>query len=48
MERDYEYAVKRHISDLPSAKEIGLTAAEKTLKRLNAKKNQFNKIACCF
>ena len=48
MERDYEYAVKRHISDLPSAKEIGLTAAEKTLKRLNAKKISSTKLPVIF
>ncbi len=48
MERDYEYAVKRHISDLPSAKEVGLTAAEKTLKRLNAKKISSTKLPVVF
>ncbi len=48
MERDYEYAVKRHISDLPSAKEIGLTAAKKTLKRLNAKKISSTKLPVVF
>ena len=48
MERDYEYAVKRHISDLPSAREIGLTAAEKTLKRLNAKKISSTKLPVVF
>ena len=48
MERDYEYAVKRHINDLPSAKEIGLTAAEKTLKRLNAKKISSTKLPVVF
>ena len=48
MERDYEYAVKRHISDLPNAREIGLTAAEKTLKRLNAKKISSTKLPVVF
>ena len=48
MERDYEYAVKRHISDLPKAREIGLTAAEKTLKRLNAKKISSTKLPVVF
>ena len=48
MERDYEYAVKRHISDLPSAKEIGLSAAQKTLKRLNAKKISSTKLPVVF
>ena len=48
MERDYEYAVKRHISDLPSAKEIGLSAAQKTLKRLNAKKISSAKLPVVF
>ena len=46
--RDYEYAVKRHICDLPSAKEVGLTAAEKTLKRLNAKKISSTKLPVVF
>ena len=48
MERDYEYAVKRHSSDLPSAKEIGLSAAKKTLKRLNAKKISSAKLPVVF
>ena len=48
MERDYEYAVKRHSSDLPSAKEIGLSAAQKTLKRLNAKKISSTKLPVVF
>ena len=48
MERDYEYAVKRHSSDLPSAKEIGLSAAKKTLKRLNAKKISSTKLPVVF
>ena len=38
MERDYDYSVSRHFSDLRSAKEIGTSAANKTLKRLNPKK----------
>ena len=48
MERDYEYAVKRHSTDLPSAKGIGLSAAKKTLKRLNAKKISSTKLPVVF
>ncbi len=38
MERDYDYATAIHFSDLPSPEQIGLTAAERTLKRLNPQK----------
>ena len=48
MERDYEYAVKRYFTDLPSADEIGLIAAKKTLKRLNPKKISSRKLPVVF
>lgn len=38
MERDYDYSSKRFVADLASASSIGKKAAEKTLKRLGAKR----------
>ncbi len=38
MERDYAYSSKRHFSDLREATSIGQEAAEKTLRRLQARK----------
>lgn len=38
MERDYDYSSTRHRSDLASAAEIGKSAAERALKRMNPKK----------
>jgi len=35
MERDYEYALKTHMADLPPPAEVGRIAAERTLRRLN-------------
>lgn len=37
MQRDYWYAVARDSNDLPSAESVGLKAAERTLKRLDAR-----------
>ena len=48
MERDYEYAVIRFSSDLPNPKEIGQSAAEKTLKRLNPQKINSTKLPVVF
>ena len=48
MERDYDYSVSRHFSDLRSAKEIGTSAANKTLKRLNPKKITSTKLPVIF
>ncbi len=48
MERDYDYSVSRHFSDLRSAKEIGKSAATKTLKRLNPKKIKSTKLPVIF
>ncbi|MBI1275927.1 TldD/PmbA family protein [bacterium] len=38
MQRDYDYALRRWASDLPSPSDIGKSAAERTLKRLGGKK----------
>ncbi|MEQ1789016.1 MAG: TldD/PmbA family protein [Rickettsiales bacterium] len=38
MERDYDFSSARHRSDLRNPKEIGLSAANRTLKRLNPRK----------
>lgn len=38
MERDYDFTSTRHRSDLKSPKEIGLSAANRALKRLNPRK----------
>lgn len=37
MERDYWYAVARDASDLPNAQQVGRIAAERTVRRLNAR-----------
>lgn len=38
MERDYEYETRTHLADLTGAEEIGRKAAERTVRRLNARK----------
>mgnify|MGYP003315998216 CR=1 FL=1 len=38
MERDYDYAVAKHIEDLSSPKEVGLSSAQKALRRMNPRK----------
>lgn len=38
MERDYDYSVARHFSDLSAAEIIGRNAGEKAIRRLNPKK----------
>jgi PmbA protein len=38
MERDYDQASARHVSDLESAQAIGRSAGERTVKRLNPRK----------
>lgn len=38
MERDYEYTVARDIDDMVASKEVAEGAAERTLRRLNARK----------
>jgi len=37
MERDYWYAVARDAKDLPNAQQVGRIAAERTVRRLNAR-----------
>jgi PmbA protein len=37
MQRDYWYDVRRHLSDMDSAEEIGVTAAKRTLRKLGGK-----------
>ncbi|MEP3244381.1 MAG: TldD/PmbA family protein [Sneathiella sp.] len=48
MERDYDYDSKRHLEDLRSAAEIGLSAAERTIKNLNPKKMPSAKVPVIF
>jgi PmbA protein len=38
MERDYEYAVRVRLADLPAAATLGRQAAERTVRRLNPRK----------
>jgi PmbA protein len=38
MERDYDFTSARHFEDLGSAQDVGRTAAERALKRLNPRK----------
>ena len=38
MERDYDYSVARHREDLDAAEKVGLSAAKKTLARMNPRK----------
>ena len=35
MERDYEYTLATHLADLPTAGEVGRTAGERAIRRLN-------------
>ena len=48
MERDYEYSSKCHIKDLKDAEELGKQAASQTLRKLNPKKIESEKIAIIF
>ena len=48
MERDYDYAVSRHISDLLAPSEVGKSSAEKAIKRLNPRKIQSCKTPVIF
>ena len=38
MERDYDYAVARHISDLALPSDVGISSANKAIQRLNPRK----------
>lgn len=44
MERDYEYAVKVRLEDLPDAATLGRQASERTVRRLNPRKVQTQKV----
>ena len=48
MERDYEYTLKCHLSDIKSAEELGKAAAERTIRKLSPKKISSKKIAIIF
>lgn len=48
MERDYDYSVACHMSDLKSAEQIGKEAANNTLKRLNPKQPKTGKVPVLF
>ena len=48
MERDYEYASRRHFSDLPDASEIGRIAGERAAARLGARKLESTRAAGIF
>jgi len=48
MERDYDYDSQVHLADLKSPAEIGLSAAERTLKRLNPRQVKTTKAPVIF
>ena len=48
MERDYEFTNKCHLKDLKKPSEIGMKAADKTIKKLNPKKIGSEKINIIF
>ena len=48
MERDYEYTLTCHLSDLKSAEKLGKAAAEQTLRKLSPKKIFSEKLAVIF
>jgi PmbA protein len=48
MQRDYWYSVARTISKLESPEEVGRTAAERTLRRLGARKIKTQKVPIVF
>ena len=48
MERDYEFTTKRHLNDMNNAKEIGIVAAKRAIKKLNPKKIVSEKISIIF
>lgn len=48
MERDYSYTTARHRDDLWSAQQVGLEAAEKTVRRLDAQKLKTGKFPVMF
>ncbi len=48
MERDYEYSIKCHLNDIKNAEELGIAAAENTIRKLSPKKIGSEKIAIIF
>ena len=48
MERDYEYSSKRHFNDLLTPKQIGESAAQLSISKLNPKKIESNKMGIVF
>lgn len=48
MERDYWYAVARDAKDLPSAQQVGRIAAERTVRRLNARQLETMQVPVLF
>ncbi len=48
MERDYAYSVARHLEDIRDAAEVGHEAAERTLKRLNPRKQSTQNVPVIF
>lgn len=48
MERDYEFSSRPHFADLRSAAEIGREAAERTVRRLGARKARTGPVAVVF
>jgi PmbA protein len=48
MERDYWYAVARDAKDLPSARQVGHIAAERTVRRLNARQLETMQVPVLF
>jgi PmbA protein len=48
MERDYDYAVCVHGEDLPGSTQLGLSAAEKAVKRLNPRKVDTSQVPVIF
>ena len=48
MERDYEYSSKRHFKDLLTPKQIGESAAQLSISKLNPKKIESNKMGIVF
>ncbi len=48
MERDYDYAVARHLCDLEDAADVGRRAGERAVKRLNPRKAETAQIPVVF
>jgi PmbA protein len=48
MERDYDYDSKRHLSDLRGAADVGKSAGERTIRRLNPQKPKTQAVPVVF